>query len=514
MHQRLAKKASALIIAIAVIAVTAACNATTRTDSGELDSSAVLRVGIDLTSGGEPTFDPAQPLVVISGQDMWRNLLFDRLIYRGEDDELTGGLVESWEVIDPLTLELTTREGVTFHDGTPFDAEALKWNWERLLDTETVTVPADFEVLRSMEVVSDRVLRMSYKRPVVNHALRVTMSRSLQYGTVVSPTAVEKMGDDFDDAPVGAGPYEFEDFRPGEALSLRRYDGYWDKEHQKLEGVDFIQVAPGAASISALAADRVDIAPLSAESIAAVEKRDGLSVVSSPIDDLMVLVLNVDKAPFDDVNVRRALMHAIDRDAINEGSFSGSGVVSRFLFYEGSPYHPKKLKDEYAYDPERAKELLAAAGVEPGTEIEVYVQTRPEMSRGAEVLQAQLNEVGLDLKIKVQQNWIPAISTLPQSFMLSVSNFLIPTHWLVTNSIIKMGYANPEFDKLTAAYQGATTDEELYDAYLAVQREIMKDVPVIPIAQEPLVFGVNDRVHDLAMGPYKSAEFRNAWMSK
>lgn len=514
MHQRLARRAAALLLGIALIAATAACSGTASTDSGQLDSSAVLKVGMDLTSGGEPTFDPAQPLVVISGQDMWRNLLFDRLIYRGEDDKLTGGLVESWKVVDPLTLELTTREGATFHDGTPFDAEALKWNWERLLDTETVTVPADFEALKSMTVVSDRVLRMTYRRPVVNHALRVTMSRSLQYGTVVSPTAVEKMGENFDDAPVGAGPYEFEGFRPGEILSVRRYDGYWDKEHQKLEGVDFIQVAAGAASISALAAGRVDIAPISAEAIQAVEKRDGLSVMSAPIDDLMVLALNVDKAPFDDVKVRRALMHAIDRKAINEGAYSGHGVVSQFLFYEGSPYHPKELKNEYDYNPERARELLDEAGVEPGTEVEVYIQTRPEMSRGAEVLQAQLDKVGLDLKIKVQQNWVPAISTLPQSFMLSVSNFLIPTHWLVTNSIIKMGYANPEFDKLTAAYQGATTDEELYEAFLPVQRKIAQDVPVIPIAQEPLAFGLNDRVHGLAMGPYKSAEFRGVWMSK
>lgn len=516
MNQRFSKGVMALAAMATTLGLLTACSSDATPPSKTSDSydkDAILRVGVDLTPGGGPTFDAAQPLVVVSGQDMWRDLMFDKLVYRDEEDNLAPGLLESWEIVDPLTLEITVREETKFHDGTILDAEALKWNWERLLATPVVTVPPDFKALESMEVVSPRVLRLTYSRPMASYALSVTMSRALQYGTIISPTASQKLGAEFDSNPVGAGPYAFEEYKPGEILSLRRFTDYWDADNLKLGGVDFVQLAGGSEAVSALAADRVDLAPIPSESIPAVEARDGITVVTKVTDQVMVMVLNVKKAPFDEPLVRQALAHAIDRKAINKGAYSGKGVVTEFLYYEGSSQAPQGLKNKYDYDPERARELLDKAGVAPGTEIELFVQVNPAMERAAQVVQAQLKEVGINVKIQVQQNWIPAILTLPKSYMVPLVNFLIPQQILTSNPIVAMGYANPEFDALAAATQGATTDEELAGANEALQEMIQEDVPIIPIVEAPLILGARDTVDGLGAARYYAIELRNVWIS-
>lgn len=516
MKERLGRGFVTLAVMATGLGLLAACAPGATPPSATTESyneDAILRVGVDLTPGGGPTFDAAQPLVVVSGQDMWRDLLFDKLVYRDEQDNLAPGLLESWQIVDPLTLEIKVRENTRFHDGTPLDAEALKWNWERLLATPVVTVPPDFQVLENMEVVSPSVLRLRYSAPVASYALSVTMSRSLQYGTIISPTASQKLGSEFDTAPVGAGPFAFEEYKPGGILSLRRFDDYWDADSLKLAGVDFVQLAGSSEAVSALAADRVDLATIPSESIPAVENRPGLTAVKKVTDQLLVMVLNVDQAPFDDPLVRQALAHAIDRTAINDGTYSGLGVPTDFLYYEGSSQTPAGLDSKYDHDPDRARELLAKAGVAPGTQIELFVQTNPAMERAAQVVQAQLKDVGIELKIQVQQNWIPAILTLPQSYMVPLVNFLIPQQILTSNPIVAMGYANPEFDAKAAAVQGATSEEQLIEANLALQKMTHDDVPIIPIAQAPLILGARDTVHGLGAARYYAIELRNVSIS-
>src|SRR5690606_13176430 len=119
-----------------------------------------------------------------------------------------------------------------------------------------------------------------------------------------------------------------------------------------------VQLQKGSETVSALASDRVDLAFIPSESISAVENRAGLKVLSTVSDQLMIFVLNVKKAPFDNPLVRQAIAHAIDRDSINAGAYSGLGEVTDFLYYSGSSQAPTGLKNKYDYDPERAKELL------------------------------------------------------------------------------------------------------------------------------------------------------------
>ena len=517
MNHRYIRRVSALGAMLTAIGLLAACapgTAAPSETSGSYVEDAILRVGVDLTPGGGPTFDAAQPLVTVSGQDMWRDLMFDKLVYRDKDNNLAPGLLKSWEIVDPLTLEITVRENTKFHDGTILDAEALKWNWERLLATPVVTVPPDFKVLKSMEVVSPLVLRMNYSKAVASYALSVTMSRALLYGTIISPTAVKKLGADFDKAPVGAGPYAFEQYKPGEILSLRRFDGYWDADSLKLGGVDFVQLQKGSETVSALASDRVDLAFIPGESISAVENRAGLKVLSTLSDQLMMLALNVKKAPFDNPLVRQAIAHAIDRNSINAGAYSGLGEVADFLYYSGSSQAPTGLKNKYDYDPERAKELLAEAGVAPGTEVELFVQVRPEMERAAQVVQAQLKKIGIEVRIQVQQNWIPAIFDSPavlhdphRELLDSGAN---PSR--ATRSS-PWGMRTPEFDALALATHGATSEEELRQANLELQAMIHDDVPFIPILEAPLILGLADSVEGLGAARYYAIELRDVWIS-
>jgi peptide/nickel transport system substrate-binding protein len=501
---------TAILLALCAVLL-AACGAAQGGEPGR-----VLRYGVDLTPGGGPIFDPVQSSRSLTpNQNAWMDLIFDRLIYRDDDGTLRPGLLASWEAPDPLTAVLTLRDGIRFQDGTPFDAAAIAFNWERNLAEPTLSKPPDFRAFSSIQVVSPLVLKVHYTAPVTAYAFNVTFTRSSAFGAIASPTALREHGTAFNVNPVGAGPYRFERLDRGSLLSVRRWDGYWNPDAQHLDGVDFVQNGRGAAMISALAAGRIDLAPVSLSDIPAVESRDGLTTLVKPGNEVLYLQVNVERAPFANPKVREAISWAFDRRMINDVAYAGQGELTQTMYFPGSPYHDAELNGPARYDPIRARQLLAAAGYPDGFRVGMLVQNQPVMVAAAEVLQAQLDQIGVHVDINVSPNYINDALAKPDSIMASTTNYAVPDSFLVTKARLGLGYSSPDFDAAYAETLGATGRDAEIAANRSLQKVVLTDAPIFFIAQEPIAVGMRTEVGGVTevRGDLEGPDLRNSTLT-
>ena len=467
------------------------------TGSGSTTDSAVLTYGMDLNPGGGPLFDPIlASKSFVPGQGTYSELIYDRLIYFADDGSLSPGLIEKWETPDELTLDLTLRAGVKFQDGTDFDAEAVKFNWDRGMAAEELSKSLDFKALESIEVVSPLELRLKYTAPVAGYAINTTFTRPLGIANIASPTAIKKYGDEYNSHPVGAGPYAFEKFVPGEKLSLTKFDGYWDPGKQHLDRVEFVQTARGSATVSALAAGRIDIGVIDIGDVETVKKRDGLKVESGPGDEMLQFIPNIGRPPFNNLTARQGLAHALDPKKINEAAYAGMGIESHVLFWPGSIYN-LDVANPYPYDPGKAKELLREGGVKDGTSIKLVVQNMVPMQSAAEVIQAQLAEVGITVEIEVTQNLTEAMNAKPDSMVASSDVSSVPMSFLSSTATWSFGNKDPEFDAAFAATLGATDDKATVAAYGALQQQLLDTMPLVNLVNEPVAFGMSEDVSEV-----------------
>lgn len=368
--------------------------------------------GDDASSGDEPGDEPAgdadgvlrYPWVAPTSLDPHKSSIgadkyvlypmYDRLVHLSPNVEPVPGLATSWEFSDDGSyLELQLREGVVFQDGEPFDAEAVKANIERGQSLEGSSVAGNLAVIESVEVIDPLTVRFNLSGPAAS--LPITLAN--QPGMMISPAALDNP--DLDQNPVGAGMYRPTSYEPGVKLTLEAWDEYWDQEAQQLGGMEIVIMPDFTARLNALRDDQLDAARLEPAQAAELESA-GLNLLKQDSIEIGMLQLNRAKAPLDDVRVRQALNHAIDREAIVEGLFFGLGTPSVQIYPEGFLGHnPDVSADRYAYDPDRARELLAEAGLEDGFSMEINVAALDFVVAYAEAIQAQLGEIGVDVTV-------------------------------------------------------------------------------------------------------------------
>jgi peptide/nickel transport system substrate-binding protein len=220
---------------------------------------------------------------------------------------------------------------------------------------------------------------------------------SSRAGVMVSPAAFDS---DLDFAPVGAGPYRVTDYRVDDTIVFERFEDHWDTEFGGPDTVEWRILADETTRMNALRGGEVDAALITGAQISEAEAM-GLTVDSRPTLSYYTIYLNRAKAEFDDQLVRQALSHAIDREAFVQAVFMGAGEAAVQDFPEGYFAHnPDYPGDHYEYDPEKAKELLAEAGVPDGFEFEMLVPSLNSFVLGAEVTQQMLAEVGITVELR------------------------------------------------------------------------------------------------------------------
>lgn len=479
--------------ALAVVLALAGCGGTGQ-PGDSASKSGVLKYGDDFAAVGFIT-DPIE-FRGNSRARVWMDLIYDTMFYEAEDG-IKPGLALKAAYPDDSTIVLTLRENVTFHDGTPFDAEAVKFSWDRFIATGDERATPSLLAMESVDVLEPYVVRVNLDSPQAGEwKNRVLMEASSGLG-VVSPTAVKKAdkeGRDFRDHPVGAGPYQFEEYVENQKVVLSRFADYWAPERQPVAGYEFIQTANGAPRVSSLAAGSLDMAGIAATDIRAVEGR-GLDVSSHPSLYTMGIQFCTTKAPFDSLQARQGVVHSLDPEEINDVTFAGQGNLTQLPVPADSPYAEPELASRYDFDTKAGIDLLREAGVAPGTTVTLATDSRePIYMATAEVIQSQLEEVGLSVEIKPYQDPLTLKEVRPD---IAVFRTTWPLHSAMMPGapLNFCNWENAEFTKNFPITRSVTSDEEVIaGAYAAALQALSDDLPTWWFFDVPQFLAHSDKV--------------------
>jgi len=331
----------------------------------------------------------------------------ETLLTMTEELEVAPLLAESWEFSeDGLSLTLYLRKGVKFHDGTPFNAEAVKVNLERFRKATYAFLL--FPRVQTIEVVDEYTVRLNLDKPFAPLVAHLTHN----FVAMVSPKQIAELPEGQEImAPVGTGPFKFDKWVRGEYVRIVRNDEYWGPKPY-VDAVVFRVVPSDATRLVLLETGQVHaimrVPPMDAPRVAATP---GLEVVRVPSVRTIYIAFNYQKAPWTDVRVRQALNYAVDKEAIVKEILGGAGGVSDApimpLIFGYAPQKP------YPYDPEKARKLLDEAGIPRGFKCTLYHPTGRYMMDAAiaEAVQAYLREVGIEAEL-ITMEWAAYLAFL------------------------------------------------------------------------------------------------------
>ncbi len=370
--------------------------------------------------------------------------IFETLTKINSDGSVSPLLAESWEVSPDLkTYTFKLRKGVKFQNGEPFNAKAVKFSFERAgAEKSTNTDKRTFAAMESVAAIDD------YTVVILNKALDPDFLFLMGQATaiIVEP----KSADSNATKPVGTGPYQLTAWNKGSSVTLSKWDGYRNAAGIKIKKASFRFISDPAAQVAALLAGDVDAFPrVTPRSVAQFKSNAKFQVLVNGSRAKTILAINNKKKPLDDVRVRRAIAAAIDRKAVIEGAGDGYGapigshyVPGAFGYVDTTGINP--------YNPEKAKALLAEAGIKTPLELSLKLPPAPYARQGGEVIAAQLAKIGIIAKIENVEwaQWLSGTYTNKAYDLTIIShvepfdlgNFAKPGYY--------WGYESPQFNAL------------------------------------------------------------------
>jgi 4-phytase/acid phosphatase/peptide/nickel transport system substrate-binding protein len=422
-----------------------------------------MTVGLELDI---PGFDPLKVGVYDTSQNIAAALLLETLVKLDNSGKAVPGLAVSWSPSDDFkTWTYKLRPDVKFHDGTPFNAAAVKWNFDRQKDPKN-SCRCAFYIANTLAVEAPDDLTVVYKLkdPSVNFPALLT--RPDQNSTVHSPTAIQAKGDDYNRNPVGTGPFVLKSWTAGDRMVVERNPDYWDKAKPYLDRVVLRPLPDSQSRFASLRSGETDLVwvdEFEADNIERAKKDATLQVLTYSGSGAAVAAFNTKAEPLDDVRVRQALVMALDRKKMSQAITNGLARPASNPYGDGSWV---KCKDDGALkeDPKKAAELIKEYG--KPVKFKMLFTATPRGRTNGQVLQQLWKNVGAEMEIEqVDQATIPA-RAFQRKFDITpwrIVDFPDPDVQMFANFYSKSplnlaSYSNPELDK---ALEGArlTADE-------------------------------------------------------
>ncbi len=438
----------------------------------------------------DPTANPASAISEI----LYGNV-YEGLVQFAADGSAVAQLAQSWEISrDGLTYLFYLRSGVRFSDGTPFDAAIAKFALERAIAPDSVNPQKSrLAAISTIEALDPQTLRLNLKRRSGG------LLQSLAWGAFVMVAPQSAAGNALH--PVGTGPFRFADWRRGDSLSLVRNPDYWGKG-SRLRAATFKFIADPTAAFSALMAGDVDAfsnypAP---ESFSEFQADSRFAVFVGTTEMETILGLNHRRAPLNNLLVRRAIAHALDRHAIIDGAMFGYGIPIGSHFPPGKPAYVD-LTARYPHDVETAKALLAQAGYSGGFSVVLKLPPPSYARRSGEIVAAQLGAIGIKVKIENLEwaQWLDQVFA-KHDFDMSIVGHAEPMDYdIYARDDYYFGYSNAEFKALIAALDDTVEPRERDDLLRAIQRRLAEDAVNGFLFQYPRLDIWDVHLHDLAV---------------
>jgi peptide/nickel transport system substrate-binding protein len=445
--------------------------------------------------------------------------IHETLVYPDVEGNMQPILAESWSISDDkLTWTFKLRKGVQFHDGTPFNAEAVKYTFDRIQDPEIGSPrKSAAKAVKEVKVIDEHTVAFVTEKPFAPFLAQLSAYNL----AIISPAEGKKQGKKYGQNPCGTGPFKLESWSPGEKMVLSRNESYWG-EKPAIDKLEVRIVPEDSSRVMMLLGGEVDvISSVPPVMISRLEKSKDVRIIKKTGFRTVYIGLNNTMKPFDDLRVRRAVAHAIDSEAIVKGVLGGVGTVGGGFESPVIPGAHKDLKP-YAYNPAESKKLLAEAGYPNGFTVQFYTPTgRYLMDRQvAEAVQAQLKEVGIDARLQVP-DWGAYQALLDKGteapiFLLgkgSPTGDLDLTATLCAACKGKMNhfnYCNPEVDKLIEQQRGTVDVKERNEILAKLQEIFYREVPAVVLFYEDQIYGTRANVKGVEVNPNEFVGFFKA----
>ncbi|WP_400164455.1 glutathione ABC transporter substrate-binding protein [Brevibacillus sp. TJ4] len=493
------KEAKSLIgLLLAVALILSACGNSSTPNPGGTEQGADAPKDVIVAYGAEPlTVDPHDANDAVSNQA--NVLLYDKLVTFDRDMNIVPELATDWSTSeDGLNMTFTLREGVTFQDGTPFNAEAVKVNFERVIDSSNNLSRHSLysEFIESISADSEYQVTFRFKKPF-GPAISTFAHGA---GGIISPKAIQEK-QDIGKNPAGTGPYKLKEWIPGTSIVFEPNENYWG-EKPKLNTITFKPVPENSSRSIMLENGEVDIiSPVATQDIERLQQNDEITVAISPEFRNLYMAMNMSKPLFSDVKVRQAINYAVDKETIVDKILLGQAKVAEAAI--GEKVQGYSAVGSYPYDPEKAKQLLAEAGVQPGTKITLWTPEGRYLmdSKIAEFIQANLQAVGFTVEF---QKW--EWSAYQQEMDNPDSNYdLMIGSWGASTGDADWGlrplftttgsnnyskYSNPEVDRLIEQGLILSDLEERTKVYNEAMTIIKEDAPWLFLVEYKQAVGI------------------------
>ena len=473
------------------------------------------------TESGSGSAEPAGKIVIIQGVDansldpLLRNStpefnlnlhIYDMFLKRdAETLELVPNIVEKWESVDTNTWHLTLVEGAKFHDGTPVDPAAVVFTFDRANKPKIGEKPRVSSFAKQIGYVSSSALDAKTVEIKTNKpaALLPSGLASLEvcppsYFTDESPENLAKIAE----SPMGSGPYKFVEWKRDDHFTCEANPDYWGKK-PSIKTVTFRPVPELSARVVSLQNDEAQIVTNIAPDVAPqVDQSDNARISKVTGGRIIFLGIRCDKPPFDDVRVRQALNYAVDFDSIITALLDDNGERASTIV---NPPHQNKDLKPYAYDPEKAKALLAEAGVAPGFEITMDAPSGRYI-KDAEMAQAiaqNFEAIGLKVNLKVLEWSVYAGELLPSGepdpvyFLGLGAPFTGEQELYYVHPDYSLNYTrwnNADFNSLYDKLTNSLDEKERQDLMNKLQAIVMDDCPWVPLWHQVDFYGASKKI--------------------
>ncbi|WP_372989237.1 ABC transporter substrate-binding protein [Sulfitobacter sp.] len=417
-----------------------------------------------------PHLDPTGAAAGAIDSVLYSNV-FEGLTRFMGDGSVVPGLAESWEVSeDGLTYTFKLHSGVTFHDGTTMDAEDVKFSLDRIGTEDSANAQkALFSAISEVTVIDPMTVEIKLSEPNGNMLFNLAWGDAV----IVAPESI----DNIKQLPIGTGAFKFTSWTQGDNIMIEKNPNYWGAP-AALEKATFKFISDPTAAFASMMAEDVDVfvgfpAP---ENLPQFEADPRFQVLVGSTEGETILAMNNKQAPFDNVMVREAVTHAINRQAIIDGAMFGYGTPIGTHF---APHNPAYVDETAmsAFDPEKSKALLAEAGFPDGFETTLDLPPPSYARRGGEIIAAQLADVGITAKIN-NVEWAQWLETVfkGKNFGLTIISHTEPMDiGIYANPDYYFQYDNPDFQALMTKLN-ATTDPDMRAEMLGeAQKTIAED---------------------------------------
>jgi peptide/nickel transport system substrate-binding protein len=505
-----AKKNIFLMLMLAFVLALAACsggnsasNEEDDTKEGNTNEEAPAQEGGELvfvTPSDAPTLDPHGMNDTATTNATTQ--IFDRLTEYAEDGSVVPSLAEEFNQVDDTTWEFKLRQGVKFHDGSDFTAEAVKMSLERLIDPEFASPRAVvLNMITEVTVVDDHTVQLKTAEPFAPLPAHLAHNA----GSIIAPSAIEDEksgGKKVDENPVGTGPFKFESWNRGAEIKFVRNDDYWG-EKAKLDSIVFKVIPEQATRVAMLETGEAHVMLVGSSDVTQVEGIEGVELDRVKGTRMDYVGFNINKEPFDDVKVRQAVAMAINKEDIVNGILDGQGVAAVGPLAPTVVGNSQDLKP-LDFDVEAAKKLLADAGLPDGFKTTLYVnEGSKERSDIAELVQAQLGEIGIEVSIETIEWGAFLEKTAAGEHEMFVLGWTTVTgdadyglYALFHSSMHgnpgnRSFYTNTKVDELLDKGRTATDQEERNTAYAEVSQILIDEAPMVYLQHPDFVHGMN-----------------------